>query len=69
MKDESPNLVDALAQVIFEVMRHHNCLKAPATIAVAAGLSGGPTRAVRRSVTVWQDYRPEARAVLKLRSA
>lgn len=65
MKNELKPLVDELAKAIFAVLSNAKRLKQPAAIAVGAGLSGGPSRVVRRSETVWQDYRPEARAILK----
>jgi hypothetical protein len=65
MDNETRQIVDELARAIFDVLNRNERLKQPAAIAVAASLGGGPRRAVRRTETVWQDYRPEARAILR----
>jgi len=64
MDNETRQIVDELARAIFDVLNRCERLKPPAVMAVAANLSGGPRRVVRRTETTWQDYRPEARAML-----
>jgi len=56
--------VDELAQAIFEVLRRYGRLKQPGAIAVMAGLANRRITVTRKSGTVWQDYRSEARALL-----
>ena len=65
MGNENRQIIDELARAIFDVLNRSERLKQPAAIAVAAGLSSGSRRTVRRTETVWQDYRPEARAILQ----
>ena len=65
MNNETSQLVDELARAIFDVLDRNDRLKQASPIAVAQGLSGGPRRVARRTQTLWQDYRREARAILQ----
>jgi hypothetical protein len=69
MDTKRKQVIDELARSLFEAANLNGHLKAPSAIAVAAGLSGGMKHSARRAETVWQNYRPEARALLKARGS